>query len=277
MKARRPIAILLISAFSIITAGCFSEAPTLTPPATPTPTDTAVSTEETRGHEIFISKGCAACHGQNAQGSEIAPALPGHSEATVKRQVRNPRFRMPAFTESQVGDEELDAIAQYIASLPAEGHAHLETTELTAAVEMHHWMALEALKGADTTEGAHHIQHIIDLLKPGVHRTQMEAILESLQAGETHDPQHEIEGMLAGTAAPELTLLQLHLKQALVALPADDLAGAQHHVAHAQELADVTQEQRFTEILRFLEQGQEHGAEHEIEQLLAEQEQHNPK
>ena len=272
MNVRRPIAIFLASAFSVVAAGCTSEAPTLTPIAAPALTDTAVSTEEATGRELFISKGCGACHGHNAQGSEIAPALPGHSEAIVKRQVRNPRFRMPAFTENQIGDEELDAIARYIENLPAEGHAHPETIELTAAVEMHHWMALEALKGVDTTEGAHHVQHIIGLLKPGVHRTRMEAILEDLQAGETHGPEHEIEGMLAGTAAPELTLLHLHLKQALVALAVDDLADAQHHAAHVQELADVTQEQRIADILRFLDEGQEHGAEHEIEQLLAEQE-----
>ena len=105
----------------------------------------------------------------------------------------------------------------------------------------------------------------------------MEAILEGLRAGETHGPEHEIEGMLAGTAAPELTLLHLHLSQALVALAADELDDAQHHAAHAQGLADATQEQRITEILRFLDQGQEHGAEHEIEEMLAEQERHNHK
>ena len=189
---------------------------------------------------------------------------------------RNPRFRMPAFTERQVSDEELDSIAQYIASLPSEGHAHPGAIELTAAVEMHHWMALEALKVDDTAEGIHHVKHIIELLEPGVHRTQMEAIVETLQAGETHDPEHEIEGMLAGTAAPELTLLQLHLRQALVSLAIEDLAEAQHHVAHVQDLADVSDGERIAEILLFLDQGDAHGAEHEIEELLGEEEEHHP-
>ena len=278
MKTHSQNAMLLVSALSalaFIIVGCASESPTPTPTAISTLTQTPESTEEKSGHELFISKGCAACHGQDALGSEIAPALPGHSEVIVKRQVRNPRFRMPAFTERQVSDEELDSIAQYIASLPSEGHAHPGAIQLTAAVEMHHWMALEAIKADDTAEGIHHVKHIIELLEPGVHRTQMEAILESLPAAETHDPEHKIEGMLAGTAAPELTLLQLHLRQALVALATDDLADAQHHVAHAKELADVSKEERIAEILLLLDRGDTHGAEHEIEELLGEEEDHH--
>ena len=139
---------------------------------------------------------------------------------------------------------------------------------MTAAVEMHHWRALEALKVDDTAEALHHVEHVIELLAPGVHRTQMEAIAESLQAGGTHDPEHEIEGMLAGTAEPELTLLQLHLRQGLVALAIDDVADSQHHVAHAQELADESQEERLAEIELLLEEGDFHEAEHEIEELL---------
>ncbi len=271
MNAQLQFFILFVSVFSVVVVGCTSEVPT----ATPTVNVIPEAIEEATGHQLFISKGCAACHGQDAQGSEVAPALPGHGEAIVKRQVRNPRLRMPAFTENQISDEELDTIARYIVSLPAGDHAHPETIELTAAIEMHHWMALEALKADDTAERTHHVKHIIELLEPGLHRTQMEAVLKSLQAGETHDPEHEIEGMLAGTAAPELTLLQLHLRQAKVSLAVDDLADAQHHVVHAQELADVSQEDQVTEILLFLEQGDTHGAEHEIEELLDEEEEHH--
>ena len=58
----------------------------------------------------------------------------------VERQVRNPRFRMPAFSETQVSDAELEAIGHYIGNLSGEGHAHPETIELSASLEMHHWM-----------------------------------------------------------------------------------------------------------------------------------------
>ena len=81
--------------------------------------------------------------------------------------------------------------------------------------------------------------------------------------------------MLAGTASPELTLLQLHMSQALAALATEDLADAQHHAAHAQDLVDASQEERIAEIRLLLDQGDVHGAEHEIEELLGEKENHH--
>ena len=121
----------------------------------------------------------------------------------VERQVRNPRFRMPFFSENQISSDELETIANYIARLSGEGHAHPETIELTEAVQMHHWMALEALKASGRGEAIHHVEHIIDLLEPGQHHERMVEIVQSLQAGEGHEPEHAIEEMLAATAAPD--------------------------------------------------------------------------
>ena len=132
----------LIASFSIVLLSCGGTTPTETAEAPLKSTPVQVE-QLSEGQALFVVKGCAACHGQNAEGSQIAPALPGHSEIMVKRQVRNPRLRMPAFSESQITDEELNTIASYIAGLSSEGHAHPETIELTAALEIHHWMALE--------------------------------------------------------------------------------------------------------------------------------------
>ncbi len=265
----------ILASLIILLLACGGPTSTNTPE--PVATSIPVQAEPSRsvGQALFIAKGCAACHGQNAEGSQIAPALPGHSEETVKRQVRNPRFQMPAFTEGQVTDEELQVIALYIASLSGEDHAHQVTIELTAAVEMHHWMALEALKVSDQAEAIHHVTHIIELLEPGQHRQQMVAILEALEQGETHDPEHDIEQMLARTASPDLTLFQLHLRQALVALAVEDTDDAQHHAIHAQELADATDEKGTGEVLDLLGQSELHQAEHEIRELLGEGERHN--
>ena len=188
----------------------------------------------------------------------------------VKRQVRNPRLRMPAFSEFQINDEELDTIASYISGLSPEGHAHPETVELTAAIEIHHWMALEAIKAGDQDESLHHVNHIIQLLEPGEHLRRMDAILEGLERGETHDPEHEIEEMLARFASPGLSLFQLHLRQALVTLAVEDAADAQHHIVHAQELSDPADEESIGEILELFGQGQSHQAEHEIQEILGE-------
>ncbi|MEE9325312.1 MAG: cytochrome c, partial [Dehalococcoidia bacterium] len=98
----------------------------------PTATATAMEDEGeehleeiiSRGRELYLSVGCAACHGQNAEGSSIGPALPGHTEEQVKSQVRNPIKNMPAFSQAQIDDEGLDAIAAYITSLGV-GVAHV--------------------------------------------------------------------------------------------------------------------------------------------------------
>ena len=189
----------------------------------------------------------------------------------VNRQVRNPRFLMPAFTESQVTDEELNTIASYIAGLSGEGHIHPETIDLPVVVEMHHWMALEALKANDPPEAIHHVNHIVELLDPGDHRRSMVELLVSLQAGRMHEPAHEIEEMLARFASPGLSLFQLHLRQALVSLAAEDSTDAQHHIVHVQELSDPAEEASVNDVLELFERGEHHQAEHDIQKLLGEE------
>ncbi len=274
LSMRAWIFIWLLASLNIIALACGSETPTPTPPII-TPTLPAQDDPASLGHALFVSTGCAACHGQNAEGTGIAPALAGHSEQMVERQVRSPRFQMPSFSQEQVSDEELEAIAHYITSLEGDDHAHPDPIDLTAVLEMHHWMALEALKAGNGTDATHHVVHIVELLEEGEHRNRMEAILESPLAGDTHVPEHEIEEMLAGTAKPDLTLVQLHLRQALVALAVEDVADAQHHVAHFQELATSMEEEQAAEILDLLHQGDRHQAEHEMQELLGEEEDHN--
>ncbi len=264
---------LTVVGLALALAACTSSGPIPLPTATLANAGHEAGSEATMEHDRFVAKGCAACHGQNGEGSAIAPALPGHSEAQVKRQVRSPRFQMPAFSEEQVSDEELDAIAHYIANLESEGHAHaeVESAQLGVVVEMHHWMALEALKAEVIEDAIHHVEHIIGLLDDGEHQDRMKVIREDLQARNTHDAEHNIEEMLAGKAAPDLTLAQLHLRQALVALAVENVVDAKHHVEHFQELAGAQEGQQVAEILELLGKGDLHQAEHEIQELLGEE------
>ena len=263
----RRLYMLSIANLSIVLLACVGAPPTETAEALLKSTPVQVE-RLPEGQALFVVKGCAACHGQNAQGSQIAPALPGHSEVMVKRQVRNPRFRMPAFSESQITDEELNTIASYIAGLSSEGHAHPETIELTAALEIHHWMALEAIKAGDQNESLHHVNHIVGLLDPGEHLRRMEAILEGLERGDIHESEHEIEVMLAQFASPGLNLFQLHLRQALVSLAVDDVPDAQHHISHTQVVSTPADEEGIAEVLELLGQGNLHQAEHEIQEIV---------
>ena len=80
--------------------------------------------------------------------------------------------------------------------------------------------------------------------------------------------------MLSGTAKPDLTSVQLPAPG-----PGGSSSGrrvdAQHHVAHFQELATSMEEEQAAEILDLLHQGDRHQAEHEMQELLGEEEDHN--
>ena len=98
----------------------------------------------------------------------------------------------------------------------------------------------------------------------------MEGILQGLQAGEKHEPEHEIEEMLAEFASPGLNLFQLHLKQALVSLAIEDVPDAQNHASHAQAISEPADEESIADVLEILGQGDSHDAEHEIQEILGE-------
>ena len=134
---RKSTALILatVAVAAMLAGGCSSQdssGPVRDTASSPTAT---VAVIDSPGHALFIAKGCAACHGQNAEGTSIAPALPGHNEQMVKNQVRNPRFQMPAFSLEQISDEELEAIAGFIVNLGGDGHQHQEVMEQAAAVD----------------------------------------------------------------------------------------------------------------------------------------------
>ncbi|MFQ6015306.1 MAG: c-type cytochrome [Anaerolineae bacterium] len=179
--------------------------PTATPvPPTATPmlpTPTPELAEE--GKALFAQKGCAACHGSNAEGTDIAPALAGHSREQVFKQVRNPVGEMPALTEEQVSDEELEKIAAFIESLgPVAEHRH--EYELAGPASAHLQMALKALQADNVEDAKHHIQHLLDIAT-GEAKETAEAILADLEAGNYHDAEHKIEDMLAQAPEAELS------------------------------------------------------------------------
>ncbi len=127
---------LLVTGVILVIVASACGSPAATPTLTPTQiSPAATSLPLSSGHQLFISKGCAACHGQNGEGSAIAPALPGHTDEQVKRQVRNPVGTMPRIASEQISEEELEQIADYIESL-ALGEAHIEPTGLPSLLAM---------------------------------------------------------------------------------------------------------------------------------------------
>ena len=74
------------------------------------------------GRQLYMTNGCYSCHGTVGQGGErsagprIAP-VPFPADA-FKAFIRNPPEGMPRFDAQFVSDTDLEAIHQYLASLP---------------------------------------------------------------------------------------------------------------------------------------------------------------
>jgi mono/diheme cytochrome c family protein len=241
----------------VVLFGVACGGPETVPPApTPTSVDRIAA-----GGQLFIDKGCVACHGQNAEGTDIAPALPGHNAEQTKRQVRSPRGTMPRFSPESISDDELGMIAAYIKSLtPAE--EHIEPVAMENALVVHHWMALSALEADNLDEAEHHVRHILELVTDPEHKAQMEDVIEDMLAGNHHDASHAIEEMLAGKADPELFLKNLHLQLALGAFVTENLEDAKHHLEHFIDMATGDERVRGEEAIDLLEQGNIRDAEH---------------
>jgi mono/diheme cytochrome c family protein len=92
--------------------------PTSRAAPTPTPGFTATPDLAAEGEGLFTGKGCAACHGAEAQGG-IGPSLVGVSRETVLKTVREgrPGTPMAAFSTEQVSDADLDRIIAFLESL----------------------------------------------------------------------------------------------------------------------------------------------------------------
>jgi len=261
----RPEAFVALLLFLAVACGS-SATPTTAPTLKPTPTSASVLQPALLGEQLFVTKGCAACHGAMGKGSEIAPALPGHTETQVRRQVRAPMGLMPVFPPDRVSNQELAQIAEYITSLGGP-HAHIAPVSLADAIAQHHWMALFALKDEAQDEAQHHINHIIELVE-GDHLARMRESLRILEAGNLHDAEHVIEGMLAGTATPGLDQKEVHLRLAITSIKVEDPGDATHHLEHYLGLVGDSNEAEIgVAIMDLLGAGDLSEAEHHISEL----------
>jgi len=218
------------------------------------------------GREIYLAAGCGACHGQNAEGTDVGPSLAGHTAEQVHQQVRSPLAQMPAYPVEQLSDDDLEAIAEYVAGLePME--EHVEPVRLSEVLAVHHWMSISAIAVGDRGDALHHVGHIIEAVK-GEHLEAMEEARRHLRAGELHEAEHLIEEMLAGKAKPELSRERLSLRLALTAVDLRDREEAIHQIRHFLELAKGADRQKGEAVLSHLREEDLHGAEHGIADLL---------
>ena len=230
--------------------------------------DASAADAAERGREAFVSHGCSACHGVDARGTQIAPALPGHTGLQVRRQTRGPIGFMPVFGRNELSSEELDDIVAFVTSLGG-AHVHGDDPGASPAEEVmsHHLMAITAFEGDNIAEALHHIEHVIGLVE-GEHLGLMQEALAKTQAGETHEAQHMIEAMMADVAPPGETLDRLHLKLALSALRVGELDESVHHLEHAATLMNGDRPENLSHILDELRESQPHHAEELLSEAL---------
>lgn len=68
------------------------------------------------GEKLFVARGCNICHGDRAQG-DVGLPLGGVSRERVVQMVRSGGGGMPAFTQRQVSDPDLEAMAAWFSTL----------------------------------------------------------------------------------------------------------------------------------------------------------------
>ena len=150
-----------------------------------------------------------------------------------------------------------------------DAHDEGESFVLDAQTVQHHWQALLAIRDDDLADASHHVQHIIAAVD-GAHLVAMQEVAELIEAGDVHDAEHEIEGMLAGQAELDLSMEALHLQMALDALANDEIAESVHHLDHFVAASADHEAEEGSEILATIAAGDHHAAEERIAALIVE-------
>ena len=89
-------------------------------PASGAPSQVPAAESVQQGHELYLKYSCYACHGYDGHGGAGARLVPlAITEARFTAYVRNPRGRMPPYTDRVLSDAQLADLLAYIKSLPA--------------------------------------------------------------------------------------------------------------------------------------------------------------
>lgn len=69
------------------------------------------------GKQLFVSKGCAFCHGLDGRGGIVGPSIAGTNAAKLRVKTTVGPGGMPAFAPGALTDQDLAAIAAYLAAM----------------------------------------------------------------------------------------------------------------------------------------------------------------
>lgn len=98
--------IVLAAAFALSSAAAVSQS--------------APEGDAARGKKIFVRDGCYACHGYQGQGSNAGVRLAPNPIpiAAFLHLVRNPRARMPAYSQHVMPDQDVADIHAFLMTIP---------------------------------------------------------------------------------------------------------------------------------------------------------------
>jgi mono/diheme cytochrome c family protein len=69
-----------------------------------------------RGRQLFVTKDCASCHGLDGRGGIVGPPVAGTIADDLRVKTQVGPGGMPAFAPGALSDEDLNAIAAYLAA-----------------------------------------------------------------------------------------------------------------------------------------------------------------
>ncbi len=69
------------------------------------------------GKQLFVSNGCASCHGLDGRGGIIGPSIVGAKAEKLRVKTQVGPKGMPAYAPGVLTDEDLAAIAAYLSSM----------------------------------------------------------------------------------------------------------------------------------------------------------------
>ncbi|GMQ94553.1 MAG: hypothetical protein BMS9Abin12_2048 [Acidimicrobiia bacterium] len=204
----------------------------------------ALSSGASAGLETFRTVGCSACHGQDGEGG-VGPALAGHTEDQLFRQVRTPKGDvMPPFPTDVLSDDDVRDIYAWIVTLGdemvmvhaeegEEGEDGAHGPELTATEVAHMRLALLSLDAENTDDAIRHVEHMSlhggdsDLMNLA------EELETEIRAGNLHAAEQEILEALGPDISEHFDVVTAHVGMALSANERDEDQDVEYHLSQA--------------------------------------------
>lgn len=205
--------------------------------------------DATVGFETYRTVGCSACHGGDGEGG-IGPALAGHTEDQIFRQVRTPKGDvMPPFPTGVLSDDDIRDVYAWVVTLggemamaphgeePAEGAAEGgdHGPGMTPTEAAHLRLMLVSIDTENPEDAIRHIEHVAlhggdpELLE------LTDALLADLVAGDPHAAEQRALAALGPDISEKFDVVTAHIGMALSSFDRGDDPDVEYHLVEAAD------------------------------------------